>query len=116
MDIRDFLANEKDTEKYNIFDSKIKKVKTLKEQRELELKYCKPDKQSLFIQDNKSFNSLQDMTIKLVFDDAHYKDLFFKYFNVLTYIENNVKDLELLYKILDMLENGEIKWQKKKKK
>jgi hypothetical protein len=112
MGIKDFV-NVKEN-KVEIYEKAIHSGATEEEKRELEMQLLKPQKIPKYIgkpPDPKS--AIEKRTIKLILPDFKTFELLKKHFNVRTYTESCIADLDLFILFLKALESGEITYNKK---
>lgn len=115
MSINKFLNIKDNTiEKFN----KVAKGKSKEEVRELEMKMLKPKGLEKYFGEIPNISIVdisEHASLKIVFESKKLYDLFCKYFTVRTYVENNICDLSLLEKFLNLLEEGILVYDRKTK-
>lgn len=113
MGISDFINKGKSIiSKTQVFEKAVV-GKNKREKRQLEQRMLRPDKLPPFDRSKSATNDMRGRTIKLIFPDNQSMALFKKFFHVSESVENSLRDMSLLFALLDELESGRIKYDNK---
>jgi len=109
MSIRKFLDKEKTkSERFQ----QLSEGKTDQEKREIEKKLLKPEKLPDYTGPQPIKNSLDKLTVKMVFPDTEAVEMLKRHFKVGQYIEQSINKIDLFVDFLRALDNGTLEYNK----
>lgn len=117
MEISQFVKKQdRETERIKQFYDIVKHVKTKQERRKIEMKLLKPTPIPVYIGKKAGRSRFQKCSLRLVFKNSNLIKRLSKFITINTYVENNSFDTEMFISFVDMLESGEMIWDKENKK
>jgi hypothetical protein len=114
MGIERFFTAGKSNKVQESVQERKRKAKSKQEERELEMQHLKPNKLPPYAGKAPTVDNITKQSVKLVFKSEEDLDKFKNHFHVPKYIEPSVTNIELLMALIDELESGRIKYDKKK--
>jgi len=98
------------------FNLLLKKAKTVKEIREIEMRLLRPEPIRKYQGTKAAISPFKRRSVLVVFPNEGHINRLAKFMRLSTYQGNNTHDVELFIELFSLLESGRIKWRPKKKK